>query len=220
MATTVLVLGEVGTGKTTSLRNLDPNETFIISVLNKPLPFRGGSKKYEQKEDGNYFSTDNRSTIINILKKINSDRKNIKNIIIDDFQYIMCNEFMRRAHEKGYEKFTQIGQMGWEVIYTIPSLRNDLTCFVLTHSEMREDGVHGIKTIGKLAKEKGDLDGMAPIIFHSLIIEGEYKFLTNHDGVHVARTPLEMFKDKYIDNDLSKIKKVISEYYDFSDIPQ
>jgi hypothetical protein len=220
MAITVLILGEVGTGKTTSIRNLDPKETFIVSVLNKPLPFKGASKIYVQKEGGNYFSTDDRSKIISIIKKISNERKEIKNIIIDDFQYVMGNEFMRRATEKGYEKFSQIGQMGWEIINTCALLRNDICCFILSHSEPGQDGVSRMKTIGKIATEKGDMEGMVPIILHSLIVEKEYKFLTNHDGLHVARTPLDMYKERYIKNDLLEVRKIITQYYEFEDVPQ
>src|SRR6266851_2709948 len=99
MSNTSLIMGESGTGKSTSIRNLNPKETFIINVLNKPLPFKGYKSNYTKLSadglTGNYYSSDDYQAIERLVRKINNDRPEIKNLIIDDFQYLMANEFMR-----------------------------------------------------------------------------------------------------------------------------
>lgn len=219
MASTILVIGESGTGKSTSIRNLNPAETYIINVLDKPLPFRGGKKNYVKKEGGNYFATDSASTIIKCAQEVSMKRPEIKNLIVDDYQYIMANEFMRRALEKGYDKFSQIGQMGWEIIIKLSQLRADLDCFILSHSNVGDDGVSRCKTIGKMLDDKIVLEGMVTIVLHTTIIDGEYKFITIHDGTKTAKAPMGLFDDKYIDNDLNFVKQKMSAYFE-ADIPQ
>src|SRR5258708_14332322 len=103
----VIVLGESGSGKSTSLRNLNPEETFVLNVLDKPLPFRGYKKKYNDNAK-NYYSTDNYLAIIKYINAINERRPEIKSIIINDFNFIMSNEFMHRSSERGYDRFTDI----------------------------------------------------------------------------------------------------------------
>lgn len=223
MANTILVIGESGTGKSTSIRNLDPAETYIINILDKPLPFRGAKKKYvlkeEGKEGGNYYSSDSKDKIIACAQGVSMKRPEIKNLIIDDYQYIMSNEFMRRAMEKGYDKFSQIGQMGWEVIQKLQLLRNDLDCFVLSHNDIGDDGRSRCKVIGKMLTDKICLEGMFTMVLHTTIVDGEYKFITNGDINCAAKTPMGLFETKLIDNDLNYVKKKYDEYLS-EDIPQ
>src|SRR5665213_393234 len=104
MSNASLIIGESGTGKSTSIRNLNPSETFIINVLNKPLPFKGYKSFYTKisadAKTGNYYSSDDYQRIEQLIKKVNAERPEIKTLIIDDFQYLMANEFMRRALER------------------------------------------------------------------------------------------------------------------------
>lgn len=217
MSTTILIIGESGSGKSTSIRNLNHDETFIINVLDKPLPFKGYKKNYTKEttetKKSNYRSTDNIEKIKQIINKINAHRLEIKTVIIDDFQYIMANEFMRRALERGYDKFTEIGRNSWDLIRHIDTCREDINFYILSHSDSDGNGKFKCKTIGKMLDDKICLEGMFTIVFHSLTSDNKYKFLTQNDGVHVAKSPMGMFKDKYIDNDLSKINKVIYEYF-------
>lgn len=224
MSKIALILGEPASGKTYSIRNLNPSKTFIINVLNKSFPFKGWEKipfSHPNLEGKwNYLSTDNYTTIRNILKLINEKRKDIETIIIDDFQYIMCNEFMKRASEKGFEKFTEIGQHTWLILQDIMNLRDDLFCFVLSHTMTDENGRVKLKTIGKMMENYMTIEGMFPIILHSMIKDNKYIFLCNDDGKHVARSPINLF-EKYIDNDLSFVQKKIDDYYKIDeDIPQ
>lgn len=214
MSYLTLILGESGSGKSTSLENLDHNETFIINVVGKTLPFRGSSKKYNS-ENKNYISTDNYQTIISTIKTIGNNEKysHIKNLIIDDFQYIMSNEFMKRAMERGFDKFSEMAQHVVFIIESALNLRDDLFIFVLSHSEVQGNGKIKMKTIGKMLDDKITLEGIFTIAMHTHVLDGVYKFITNSDGVHIAKSPKGMFKDQYIDNDLLLVKNSIINYY-------
>lgn len=217
MSNTTLIIGESGTGKSTSLRTLDSKETFVINVLDKPLPFRGYKSHYKPmtkaNPEGNYYATDDFNLLIRCINSVN-ERTEIKNLIIDDFQYIMGNEFMRRALEKGFDKFSDIAQHAWAIIKSLTSTRSDLYCFVLSHSDSDAQGRMKCKTIGKMLDDKITLEGMFTIILHTQIVDGEYKFLTQNNGTHIAKSPLYMFEDKLIDNDLQVVRDKMVEYFD------
>lgn len=156
MSRAVLILGESGTGKSTSIRNLNPEETVIINIVGKELPFKGHKVKYplydKETKKGKMFITDNWKEIKDLLVKLGAAEK-IRNIIIDDFQYLMSYEFMARAKETGFNKFTEIAQHAFEVIDTAKNLPQSKTVFFLSHIENGTD-VFGnkqvkIKTIGE-----------------------------------------------------------------------
>lgn len=212
----VLVIGESGTGKSRSIKTLDPESTFIIKIIDKPLPFRDGRKLYLEKEklsEGNVYVCRNHGKIINMLKGISEKMPHIKNIVIDDFQYLMSYEFMDRAMEKGFNKFTEIGKHAFDVINTPPLLRSELNVYFLTHCEFIEGGSSRMKTIGKILDEKITVDGIFTLEIHSVFKDKEYKFLTNRDGPYGAKTPEDMFEDLYIDNDLNFVDTKIREYF-------
>lgn len=217
MSNTILVIGESGSGKSTSLRNLNPEETFLINVLDKPLPFRGYKKNYIRVSTDdrkvNYFATDNYDSIVRALRKINEERLDIRNIVIDDFQYVMANEFMKRATERGFDKFTEIGQHAWNIVNTLIGLRESIDCFVLSHTDTDATGKVKPKTIGKMLDDKITLEGMFTTVLHALILDGKYKFLTQNDGTHVAKSPMGMFDHKLIDNDLMYVKEKMFNYF-------
>lgn len=224
MSIGILIIGESGSGKSSSLRNLDPLETAVINVLDKPLPFRGFSKNYikqsNDKRKANYFTTDDYKIIRSALLKISKERPEIKNIIIDDFQYLMSNEYMKRATETGYNRFSEIAQHSHSVIKELDNLRNDIKCFILCHSEIdKQSGKVKAKTIGKMIDDMIVFEGMFTIVLHALVKDGKYKFLTQNDGIHTAKSPMEMFDEKYIDNDLQSIIEKIDLYFN-EDIEQ
>lgn len=216
MSNTILIVGESGTGKSSSIRNLNPKETFIINVIDKPLPFKSAKRLYtvcnKENPEGNYFASDNHATIMSLIEAVNSRRPETKNLIVDDYQYSMANAFMRKALEKGYDKFSEIGKHAWEIIRALIGTREDLTCFVLSHSDTDIHGKAKVKTIGKMLEDKICVEGMFSIVLHSLVIDGQYKFLTQNDGQHVAKSPMDMFATKYIDNDLALVKAKIEDY--------
>jgi len=217
MSTATLVIGASGTGKSTSIRNLNPETTFVISVLDKPLPIKGYKKHYipikswDDKE-GNYYSSDDWAKIIKCINMVDKTRPDIEVLIVDDVQYIMANEYMRRASESGFNKFVELGQHMWSIISALISLRPTLYSFALSHNDIDNTGKSKLKTIGKMLDEKITLEGMFTTIFHSIVIDDSYKFLTQTDGVHTAKSPLGMFDEKIIDNDLNIIVKKMKEY--------
>ena len=222
------IYGESGSGKTISLRNMNPDTTFIISTTGKPLSFKGWKKKYipfkidkETKEmSGNYYISSNSEQILKILKIINSKLPNIKTVVIDDMQYIMSYEFVDRATEVGYSRFSEIAQHMMDILRYSEQMREDCTMCFLTHADnvgTEIDPKYVIKTIGKLLSEKVTLEGLFTYIFFTKVTEGDdgkmqYKLVTNNDGKCLAKTPMGMFEELEIDNDLNEILKVIKEY--------
>ena len=225
-AETIAIVGESGTGKSTSLRNLNPETTFIISTTGKPIPFRAWKKKYipikiEGKNvSGNYYVSSKWDQILKILQIIDKMMPHIKQVIIDDFQYVLSYEFVDRATEVGYTKFSELAQHAMEILRYSEKMREDCKMIFLTHSENVGDNVNPkyvIKTVGKLLSEKVTLEGLFTYIFFTKVNEGdsgrmEYKLITNNDGSCVAKTSLGMFEDLEIDNDLDEIIKVIDAY--------
>lgn len=223
MSTPVMIVGESGSGKSTSMRNLNPEETYLILVIDKPLPFRNKYKKSvttaEGKIPGNLYVSDKYNDIIAAIKYINKNRPEIKNIVIDDFQYIMANEFMRRVNETGYKKFTDLAKNIWEIVCEVHECREDLVVFFLTHSELCQDGKYKAKTVGKMLNDQVTLEGMFTIVLHAMVSQDRWAFLTQNDGSHIAKSPLDMFDEKLIQNDLQYVKQKIDGYYNI-DIPQ
>lgn len=225
-AETIAIVGESGTGKSTSLRNLDPKETFIISTTGKPLPFRGYKKKYvplkiEGKNvSGNYYVSSKWDQILKILQIIDKMMPHIKQVIVDDFQYVLSYEFVDRATEVGYTKFSELAQHAMEILRYSEKMREDCKMIFLTHSENVGDVMNPkyvIKTVGKLLSEKVTLEGLFTYIFFTKVSEGDdgrmqYKLITNSDGTCIAKTSLGMFEELEIDNDLAEIIKVIDTY--------
>lgn len=225
-AETIAIVGESGTGKSTSLRNLNSETTFIISTTGKPLPFRAWKKKYTpikiegKNVSGNYYVSSKWDQILKILQIIDKMMPHIKQVIIDDFQYVLSYEFVDRATEVGYTKFSELAQHAMEILRYSEKMREDCKMIFLTHSENVGDNVNPkyvIKTVGKLLSEKVTLEGLFTYIFFTKVNEGdsgrmEYKLITNNDGSCVAKTSLGMFEDLEIDNDLDEIIKVIDAY--------
>lgn len=215
MSQAILIIGESGTGKSTSIRTLPPAETFIINVANKPLPFRGHRKKYIRMspdgKEGNQIATDSHSKIMRILQHVNEKRPEIKYLILDDFGFTISGDFMRKASQRGYDKFTEIGSNTWQIIDLIQSLRDDLFVFVTMHTDIDAHGKSKPKTVGKMIDQYVVLEGRFTYVFHSIITDSGYFFLTNNDGIHMAKSPMDMFPMK-IENDLLMIVEMINEY--------
>ncbi len=212
MSNLIVVLGESGTGKSTSIRNLNPKETYVINVLNKPLPFRGYKKIYNE-DNLNYLESDDYRKINQFLIAINERREDIKTIIIDDFSFLMNNEFMKRCREKSFDKFVEMASNMFNIMETCKTFRQDLFCFIMCHTEKDHAGIIKPKTVGKMTSDYVGISERVSIVLHSQIIDRQYKFLTQHDGTFGAKSPIDMFQDMYIDNDLAIIRETISEYY-------
>jgi len=217
MSNTVLIIGQSGSGKSTSLRNLDPSTTFIINVLDKPLPFRGFKKNYKlvtkENKGGNYFTANDWSHVIRCIEMVDKTRSEITTLIIDDWQYILAYEFMRRMSEKGFEKFSELANHGWSTINACLNTRSTLTNFILSHSDIDATGRAKCKTIGKLLDEKITIEGLFTTVLHSRVVDGEYLFQTQSDNDYLAKSPMDMFKEFLIPNDLVAVKEAVENYF-------
>lgn len=223
-AETILILGESGNGKSSSLRNLNPKETFIISTTSKPLPWRGWKKNYvkfhpKDNPTGNWYQTSKSSQIVKIIQLINSKMPQIKNIVVDDLQYTMAFEYMDRRTETGFQKFSDIGGDFTDLLRAADGMRDDMKLIFTSHSENTGDAMNPhwtLKTVGKMVSEKITPEGLFTYVFYAKVMnEGDkmsYKLLTNTDGEHVAKTPMDMFSEMYVDNDIAEIIKVIDAY--------
>lgn len=217
MSNAVLILGESGSGKSTSIRALNPDETMIINVIGKPLPFKGGQSKYKRisqdGKEGNYYASDDPSMIIKLLRLVNTQRIDIKTVILDDFGYTYTNAFMRTINQKGYDKFNMLGKAAFDILEEIQALRDDLFCFVMMHTEIDSQGKYKPKTIGNVIDKHIVIEGKFSYCLHALTTEGKYHFLTNNDGQHMAKSPIGLFDELYINNDLQLVRDKITDYY-------
>jgi len=211
----IMVIAKSGRGKSTAIRNMNPEETFLINVLGKPLPFPRGIK-YVEKENMLISSDPNtiRRTMMEISRKGEKD-SSWPNLIIDDGHYIMATEFMAKAMEKGYDKFTMMAKNIFEIVILATKLRPGLKVFFLTHEE--DTGAERkMKTLGKLLDDKITLEGLSSIVLFGEVVSDEahqaYYFSTQSDGYTTAKSPFDMFPMK-IPNDLQLVSKRIDEYY-------
>jgi hypothetical protein len=225
MAQGVLIIAESGAGKSTSIETLDPKETFIINVANKALPFKGWKKKYsvwsKENPTGNMYDKATPESIEACIKYVNEKRPEIKNIVIDDFQYMSSFEFFDKANEKGYEKFTQIGAHLARIARMPKDMREDMLIFFLTHAEEATD-MEGkrkfkAKTIGKMVDEKLTLEGLFSIVLFGKAKknkDGEirYVFETQTNGENTCKSPRGMFSTLEVANDLQLVIKAIKDY--------
>ena len=213
-------------GKSTSIRNLDPQSTFIISTTGKRPGIRGALKKYPaftktgDGYTGNFYTTSNVDNIETVLKYINTKRPDIKVVIIDDFQYIMAFEAMDKADQKSYDKFTAIAQHAYQVLKNAMNMRDDLYIVIMTHSENTGDRInpfYKMKTVGRMLDNVITLEGLFTYVLFTAILRDDdgnpsYKFMTVSDGSTTGKTPMGLFNELYIDNDLKIVIDQINEY--------
>ena len=204
MGVPVLILGESGSGKSASMRNFKPGEIGIINVSGKPLPFRNNMKT---------VNTDNYEYIVKTI----IDAK-AKVLVIDDAQYLMANEFMRTAKVTGYQKFTDLALNFWKLIQVvINNLPPDKIVYFLAHVERDANGNEKMKTIGKLLDEKITIEGLFTIVLKTVVQDRHYQFATQTNGQDTVKTPMGMFSDLLIENDLKMVDSTIREYYGISE---
>lgn len=225
MSKVIALIGDTGTGKSRSMLNLDSTETYVINVLNKPLPFRGSAKVYN-KENKTMSNTESWSVVLATMKSINDNAKHIKNLIIDDAGFIMTAELFSRAKESGYGKFTEIGTHIQQIISYAKEMRDDLNVVFIFHDE---DDISDkikvgkkIKTIGMMLEDKyNPIATVSVALFTdvSFTKEGEakYGFITNRiqrgSIVIPAKSPEGMFEEAVIPNDLATVFTKMNEYY-------
>lgn len=203
MAILVMVYGQSGTGKSTSLRNFSPEEVSIINVSGKPLPFR---KKLPT------WCTDSYNEIVQVLPKIKAP-----SIVIDDATYLMTNEFMRNARVTGYQKFTDMALNFNSLIEITRTLPGDKIVYFIGHSDQADDGREHFKTIGKMLDNYVTVEGKFTIVLKTVVKDGEYYFSTQNSGQDTVKTPMEMFDQELIPNDLKMVDETIRNYYEMED---
>ena len=201
MGIPVLILGDSGSGKSTSLRNFEPSEIGIFNVASKPLPFR----KKLPKVDG--------ATYQDIERSLSAPK--LKTYVIDDSQYLLAFEFFDRAKETGYNKFTDIALRFRNMIqFIITKTPPDVIVYLLHHTERTDDGHIKAKTIGRMLDEKLTVEGLFSIVLMAQTDGKEHWFLTQNDGYSPVKTPMEMFTTEKIDNDLKAVDDTIRAYYE------
>lgn len=206
MATPVLIIGKSGSGKSTSMRNcIDKEDWNLIRVLNKPLPFKG-------KING--WSTDDYQTVKKCLAQSKA-----KNIVLDDAGYLITNMFMTKHSSAGsgngvFTLYNQIGDHFWNLIQYIVKLPEDKIVYVIMHEDTNDFGQIKPKTIGKLLDEKVCIEGMFTIVLRCIEESGKHLFVTQSADGAVSKSPIGMFEDLTIDNDLLIVEKAIREYYE------
>ena len=225
MANNCIILGRSGTGKSTSIKNLNPKETIIFNVLKKRLPFKGSNALYNI-ENKNLFIIDEYTQLIQYLDSINTKALHVKNIVIDDMIYIMRKEYFRRAKESGYTKYTELAQHFQQIISTCENMRDDINIFFILHSEdiTSDNSITGYKvsTIGKLLDSQYNPVEVVPMVLYSDIkyddkgnaTYGFYTHRTMNGTIEIpAKSPNEMFAEDFIPNDLALVVKAMNEYY-------
>lgn len=199
MGIPVLILGDSGSGKSTSLRNFEPDEIGVFNVASKPLPFR---KRLLSVNGANYGK---------ILKNLSNPK--LKSYAIDDSQYLMAFESFDRVNETGYGKFTNMALNFYNLVqFVIQKTPPDVIVYFLQHTEKTEDGRIKAKTLGKMLDNQLTLEGLFSIVLLCKTDGTRHYFETQSDGTTTAKSPLKMF-EREIDNDLKMVDKTIREYW-------
>lgn len=206
----VLVIGESGTGKSTSMRNLNSQETVILKCLDKELPFKTRFK---------CINVENAQMLIKYMQSFANNEK-VKNIIIEDFIYLSVKSFFNKAKDKGYEKFMDLAVDVYSSLMCLENKNiitrkenNDLNVIFITQSE-RDEGKSKVRSIGKAVDTKLKMEGLFSIVLESTVTNGEYEFKThNCDDDSVCKSPMGMFENDYIPNDLKYVIEGMNKYY-------
>lgn len=224
MANIIMLFGKSGTGKTTSIGGLNPQETVICNVLNKMLPIKGANKLYSN-ENKRLIPTPTYNDVLKTLSLVEGSN-NIHNLVLDDMIYLMRKEFFGRAKESGYNKFTEIAQHFQSLIQRLESMRPDLNVFIILHSEdVKSDSIikeYKVATVGNMVDNAyNPLEVVSTVLYSDVKFDdkgkAEYGFYTHRqiiNGVVIpAKTPAGMFEQDFIPNDLGIVVKAMSEYF-------
>ena len=198
----VLIIGHSGSGKSASLRNLNKEDYSLVNPLAKRLPFKGGQTGLE-------------SCDYELIKKFIQETPK-KIIVIDDSNYLLTMEMMKKAKETGYGKFTDIALNYWKLIEFIKNLDGDKRVYLMSHEEVDENGFVGVKTVGKMLSNQCCVEGLYTIVLRATTENGKYQFQTASLGNDIVKAPMGMFNTPLIDNDLKLVDDTICEYYEIN----
>lgn len=213
MSKVICIAGESGSGKTTSMRNLNPQETYYIDCDKKGLSWKGWKTQY-CIENKNYKATDDPKIVTELIQKLSEKCPNIKHIIIDTINGIMIGDEMRRVKEKGYDKWIDLAQCIWDIVDKAYTYRDDLIIIFLAHTQTERDDngylFTRIKTSGKKL-EKIMLESKFTTVLISKCIDGKYIFETRAKN-STCKTPMGAFESECIENDIVEVIKALEEY--------
>lgn len=209
MARMLLVIGEGGSGKTASLKNLNPQEHYYIDCDKKGLNYRGWKEDYSE-EKKNYFKTNDGEVVSRLLQNISEKAPNIKYITIDTINSIMVADEMKRMKGKSYNEWQDLAKCIFDIIDIVPDLREDLTVIFIGHTQTEEDGFTRLLTNGRKLNKIG-LEKYFNTVLLSKALNGKYIFETRANN-STARTPMGAFEELEIENDIVKVLEVLKEY--------
>lgn len=198
MGTCVLVLGESGSGKSTSLRNFKEGTVGVLNVMGKRLPFRNSWKLADHASYG---------TIQQTLKA-----NNLRAYVVDDAGYLMQMENFRRIKETGYGKFSEMALHFEQLIEWATQTDDDTIVYLMMHIDTDANGKARPRTIGKMLDEKFCIEGACPIVIQSTIVDGKHVFITKGDGFNAAKAPMDMMPE-VMENDLAAVDAAIRDYW-------
>lgn len=215
MAMTIAIMGESGSGKTTSMRNLPPESTMYIDADQKGLSWRGWRTAYNT-ENRNYVRTSNKDMILSLFQRIDKDVDfaNVKTVIVDTINGIMVDDEMSRMKEKGYDKWADLAFAVYGLITYALKMRDDLTIIFLAHAQAERDDNGNMWTHIKTSGKKLDkivLESKFTTVLYSKCIDGKHVFET-HANNSTAKTPLGAFEETTIDNDIVEVLKRLEEF--------
>lgn len=202
MGELVMIIGESGSGKSTSMRNCDKNEISVFNVAGKRLPFKKS------------LASVDRPSYQFIKDTLKANNKNA--YVIDDSTYLMQFDMFRHAKERGYEKFTQMALDFEQLLQAAMATNSDTIVYFLHHPQFGEDGKAKPQTVGKMLDNQLNIEGLFPIVIECAVKDGKHVFITQNDGTNIAKTPMEMFDSSIIDNDLKLVDTTIREYWEMA----
>lgn len=213
MSKIICVMGESGSGKTTSMRNLDPKSTYYIDCDKKGLSWKGWKQQYNA-QNKNYFKTDDQATVLKLLHNINDKASHIKTVVVDTINGIMVADEMRRSKEKGYDKWLDLACAIYDIVDYALTMREDVNVIFVAHTQTDHDDngymFTRIKTSGKKL-DKITLESKFPVVLLAKVIDGKHIFETKAN-FSTAKTPMDAFDDNQIDNDISMVLKVLEDF--------
>lgn len=220
MSKLIAIVGPTGSGKSNSLQYLDPKETYIINVAGKELPFKGSEKAYN-RENKNYKDVEDTKEVLSLLNVLSKDAPQIKTVVIEDGNYLMGFNLVNKATETGYTKFSVMAREMLSLIQGAKKLREDLIVIYMSHSEAIEDGgeIEGykMKTAGKMIDNQIVMEGLFTVVLYTDVeVKGEkteYSFITNRYKKYPAKSPVGMFKEVKIPNNMKTVIDSVKEYY-------
>lgn len=213
MSKVICIMGDSGSGKTTSMRNLDPKTTYYIDADKKGLSWKGWRDQYGEKSK-NYLRSDDVNIVRQYIKRLAEACPQIKTIVVDTINGLMIADEMRRSKEKGYDKWVDLAACVWELVCQAHEYRDDLTIIFTAHTQVERDDSGYVFTRIKTSGKKLDkivLESKFTTVLLAKCVDGKYLFET-HANNSTAKTPMGAFEEMEIENDIIKVLQGLKDY--------